>query len=465
MRKQLFGFLWFGLVAVSWPSCGDSSTSNGDGKSQGDDEAQGDGASDDNADDELNDDDGSGADEQISNSPALVADVAADIYDALEAGEDLAPYISEVFAAFDVPTLTEDDVEPDGLADDRIEQGLPVVTPTLVEGMARAYADGVLVSVDDFIAGLVEQGAELRFPYSTTGEELNKETFSIVLLSYSFDIFDEYQEGQALPALVVKLGQERANRQGLAEVDPTWSDGYLDPLQFTLLLFTSMVPYDDLISGDFSLQGVGDFAANKIKDKIASEVGTVVEVPLGKAQAAQVSLCASLLLYGHKMTVKNDPNLLWHERSGVPSLTKVTALLEFMDDYYDNFLAIDRWVLEKFGKCTLPRKGPIEGKPLEWSVSSGLEGHGDYDIAPLATDENGEALASWRTVKEKSPECRWTFTNQRDAVGANIVRASNLVPGWSTLEQIVGFLKDTGNTGDAPLTVLYYDNEADCHPQ
>ncbi|MBN1605922.1 MAG: hypothetical protein JW940_04785 [Polyangiaceae bacterium] len=214
------------------------------------------------------------------------------------------------------------------------------------------------------------------------------------------------------------------------------------------------------------LGGLGEFAADQIRDQVTSEVQTVVEIPLDKKEAAQVSVCASLLLYGHKVTVTNKPRLLWHRRTGVDSVTTVDALLEFQDDYYDNYLSIDRWVIEKLTHCTLPRRGPIGGKPVEWSVSSGLEGHGDYDITASETNDDGEATASWRTVPEQSPECFWSFENQRDAVGATIAKVSNLVPGWGTLERIVGFLRDTGNAGDAPLTVLYYEQSdaKDCHP-
>jgi hypothetical protein len=414
----------------------------------------------------------------VDNSAEVVAKVAQGIYDAQAAGEDLGPYISEVMASFGVPTLDDSDAEAGGVADKRLDQGLPLLTSTLVAGMAHAYADGSLVSVDDFVAGLIEQGAVLRYPYSVSGEPLSKDMLGAVMAPYAVGAVDQYEPGQVLPALVVALGQERAKRSATEAVGPIWADGNLDPLQFVLMLYTIMAPAASETAGSQSslrairipvrslLGGLGEFAADQIRDKITSEVQTVVEVPLDQKEAAQVSVCASLLLYGHKVTVTNDPKLLWHRRPGVDAVTRVDALLEFQDDYYDNYLSIDRWVLEKLANCTLPRRGPISGKPVEWSVSSGLEGHGDYDIASSKTNDDGEATASWRTIDEKAPECFWNFENQRDAVGATIAKVSNLVPGWGTLERIVGFLRDTGNAGDAPLTVLYYEQSdaKDCHP-
>jgi hypothetical protein len=422
---------------------------------------------------------GSGdAETPIDNSAETVAKVAQGIYDAQAAGEDLGPYISEVMASFGVPTLDNADTKSGGVADQRLEKGLPLLTSTLVAGMADAYADGSLVSVDDFVAGLIEQGAVLRFPYSMTGEPLSKEMLGVTLTPYAMADVDQYEPGQVLPALVVALGKERAERRGIEAPDPVWADGNLDPLQFVLMLYTIMAPAPSDAAGSQGslrtirvpvqglLGGLGGFVADQIRDQITSEVQTVVEVPLDQKEAAQVSVCASLLLYGHKVTMTNQPKLLWHRRAGVDSVTTVDALLEFQDDYYDNYLAIDHWVLEKLANCTLPRRGPIGGKPVAWSVSSGLEGHGDYDITASETDDDGKAVASWRTVPEDSAQCYWTFPNQRDAVGATIAKVSNLVPGWGTLERIVGFLRDTGNAGDAPLTVLYYveSDDKDCHP-
>jgi hypothetical protein len=295
----------------------------------------------------------------------------------------------------------------------------------------------------------------------------------------------QYEPGEVLPAFVLALGQERASRFPTENADPIWGDGLLDPLQLTLLLYavsysaadtqTYQAPLtagamDRGINISFIGESIqaplpvgpakGGPIVDWVKDQIQGEVEGAVQdsigVPLDKAEAAQVSVCASLLLYGHKIKVTTNPKLIYHKDGTHAWSTRVDAVLTFQDDYHDNYLPINRWMLENLGNCDLPRQGPVEGKPLEWSVSDGLAGHGNYNIVPAATGDGGTASANWQTIPETTPVDQRTFANQRDAVGAAIVRAGSLVPGWSGLERIVGALKDTGNTGDSPITVIYY---------
>lgn len=408
------------------------------------------------------------------NSPNAINEVTKKIYDALDADEDIKSYIIGVMAAFDVPTLGDSDLTT---ADSRLSKGLPLFTTTQAERMADAYNDNTVVTVDAFIDGLNEQGLTLKFPYNYYGQTITKEMLNVVFGKYAYTSPDEnnvpYKSGERLPAFVHSLGQERAKRFPPETTDLIWGDGYLDPLQFTLLLYSIMSPGTTqsaaasipVTAHAGGIDPIVDYVKDQIKDKVTSEVQDVVEVPLGEKEAAQVSVCASLLLYGHKVTVSNDPQLLMHAPD-TPNVTTVSMTLTFMDDYYNNYLAIDRWMLENVGNCTLPHQGPIAGKPIEWSVSSGLEGHGDYDLTQPQTDDNGEAVANWRTITDSIPESCKVFKNQRDAVGATTVRVGSLVPGWSTVESIVGFLRDTGNTGDSRLEVIYYDitDDPDCHP-
>ncbi|MBI5376339.1 MAG: hypothetical protein HZA77_12975 [Candidatus Schekmanbacteria bacterium] len=409
------------------------------------------------------------------NSPNAINEVTKKIYDALAADEDIKSYIIGVMAAFDVPTLGDSDLTT---ADSRLSKGLPLFTTTQAERIADAYNDNTVVTVDAFVDGLNEQGLTLKFPYSFYGQTITKDILSLIFSKYAYTSPDEagvpYKSGERLPALVHSLGQERAKRFPPKTPDLIWGDDYLDPLQFTLLLYSIMSPEAGAAQSAAStpitahagaIDPIVDYVKDQIKDKVTSEVQDVVEVPLGEKEAAQVSVCASLLLYGHKVTVSNNPALLMHNPD-TPNVTSVSMTLTFMDDYYNNYLAIDRWMLENVGNCTLPHQGPIAGKPIEWSVSSGIEDHGNYDLTPTQTDDNGEALASWRTISDSIPQSCKVFKNQRDAVGATTVRVGSLVPGWSTLESIVGFLKDTGNTGDSRLEVIYYDitDDPDCHP-
>lgn len=431
---------------------------------------------------------GAGSDPDANSTYLEVASVAKMIYDAVEAGEDVSLHIQAVLEAFGVPMLANDDAEG-ALA--RIDAGLPFVTTRVVERMAEAYAGGRLVDAEGFSEGLTEQGVELAFPYDLEGSEIDFEFLSSMF--YSFTIVGEstpdmpLTSGYVLPSLVRELGQERARRMNLDSADFAWGDGRLDPLQFTLLTFTTFAkPVSATrslrLSEGFRPPGIRVFQANPgadfikgkvldmIKDEgegaLTSAFQDVLEVPLDKKDAAKVSVCGSLILYGHKVSITNTPDLLWHQPKS-PSLAKVEATLTFEDDYYDNWAnAVLGSAVSDLAGCAFPRKGPIEGKPIEWSVSSGLEGHGAYDITASVTNEDGKALASWRTVRDEYPEACQVFENQRDAVGATEAVVSGLLPGWSTVETIVTFLNpETGGQGNDPLTVLYYEVTVDdtCH--
>lgn len=409
-----------------------------------------------------------------------VASFAKLVYDAVEAGEDVSPHIEAALGAFGVPVLEPDDAEG-ALA--RIEAGLPFVTSLVVERMAAAYAETRLVDAEGFVEGLAEQGVGLAFPYNLEGTEFDAAFFGALLYSYTASGEAEpdvpLETGFVLPSLVRELGQERARRMGLEEVDPAWGDGRLDPLQFTLLSFTifakpSAVTRALSPAGSSGLPKIqlhqGNPLLGLIKDQaegvITSGVQNAIELPLDKQDAAKVSVCGSLILYGHKIAMTNTPDLLWHKPKA-PSLTKVEMTLTFEDDYYDNWAnAVLGSAVSDLAGCKFPRKGPIEGKPIEWSVSSGLEGHGSFNIMPAFTNEFGKALASWETVTDDYPEACQVFEKQRDAVGATEAVVSGLLPGWSTVETIVTFLNpETGGQGHDPLTVLYYEVTVDdtCH--
>lgn len=435
--------------------------------------------------------DGNGDEPGASSTYADVASVAKLIYDAVEAGEDVAPHIGAVLEAFGVPTLEPDD--EDG-ALERIDAGLPFVTTRVVEEMAASYANLRLVDAEGFAGGLAEQGVELAFPYNLQGSELDSSILGAML--YSFTAGPELEpdvpleEGTVLPVLVRELGQERARRGEAESIDPVWGDGRLDPLQFTLLSFSI---FAKPVSGTLARSASGeaklpkkfgflqsnpgadflrDQIKNQLKDKVEGELTNVVqgitEVPLDKKDAAKVSVCGSLILYGHKVSITNTPDLLWHAPKS-PNLTEVEMTLTFEDDYYDNWArAVLGSAVTDLTGCAFPRKGPIGGKPIEWSVSSGLEAHGSFDVMPSMTNDFGKATATWRTVRDEYPEACQVFENQRDAVGATEAVVSGLLPGWSTVETIVTFLNpNTGSQGNDPLTVLYYEVSVDdtCHTE
>ena len=399
------------------------------------------------------------------NSAQALDGVALSIYATLLAKQDLKPYLSGVMTAFGVPPLGEAEL---ATVDARFSQGLPLIFIPQVAEMADAFNDGGYISLDSFIASANARGARQKGTTNPLTRDYLNQTFA------AFAGKTQYAPGEVLPAFVLALGMERAKRFPRANPDPLWGDGLLDPLQLTLMLYavsySSAAPlpalaplspvaaYSSAIVPAAAVNPIEEFVRDQIRDELTGRLQEAVEIPLGQNEAAQVSVCASLLLYGHKVKVTAAPNLIYHHQSDgdAPWSTRVEALLTFQDDYWDNYLPIDRWMLNNLGNCTLPQRGPVEGKPLVWSVSDGLIPHGSYNITPAATGGDGKGVANWQTVEETTPKSQRTFTNQRDAVGAAIVRAGSLVPGWSGLERIVGLLRDTGNTGDAPITVIYY---------
>jgi hypothetical protein len=405
------------------------------------------------------------------------------IYDAVEAGEDVAPHVEAVLEAFGVPTLEPDDV--DG-ALERIDAGLPFVTSRVVEEMAAAYVQGRLVDAKGFVEGLVEQGVEVAYPFNLQGS-LDSALLGSMLYSFTaageFDREVPLEEGTVLMSLVRELGQERARRVAADVLDPIWGDSRLDPLQFTLLSFTIFAkpagttrtlsaPKIRLLQSNPGADFIRDQIKSQLKDKVEGELTStlqqITEVPLDKKDAAKVSVCGSLILYGHKVSMTNTPNLLWHAPR-TPNLTTVEMTLTFEDDYHDNWArAVLGSAVTDLTGCAFPRKGPIEGKPVQWSVSSGLEGHGSFDVMATKTDDLGMAVATWRTVRDEYPEACQVFEKQRDTVGATEATVSGLLSGWSTVETIVTFLNpNTGTQGHDPLTVLYYEVTVDdtCHSE
>ncbi len=475
-KKVLAVCLWVGTAL----SCGSNSGSGGN-PGAGGDSGHGGG--------------GGGRDEPngsaVTSTYAEVSSVAKMVYDAVEAGEDVSPHIEAVLEAFGVPTLETDDTEG-ALA--RIDAGLPFVTTRVVERMAATYAEGRLIDAEGFTEGLVEQEVELAFPYNFDGSEVEYSLLGGLL--YSFTAGGEndpevpLESGFVLPSLVRELGQERARRLELDGTDPAWGDGRLDPLQFTLLSFTifakeasgaqalslsgksSGLPKIQLLQSNPGADFIKDKIKDQIKDKVEGDLTSALqgalEVPLDKKDAAKVSVCGSLILYGHKVAMTNTPDLLWHAPK-TPNFTKIEMTLTFEDDYYDNWArAVLGSAVTDLTGCAFPRKGPIEGKPVKWSVSSALEDHGSFDITQTTTDGFGQAVASWRTVRDDYPEACQVFENQRDAVGATEAVVSGLLSGWSTVETIVTFLNpNTGTQGHDPLTVMYYEVATDdtCHTE
>jgi hypothetical protein len=409
------------------------------------------------------------------NSAQAMEQIARMIYDASSAHQDLQPYLNGVMTAFGVPPLGTDDVAK---ADSRYKQGLPLIFLPQLAQMADEFNDGDLYTLDSFIAAANARGARQR----GTDQPLTREYLSLKFANYSGKA--QYEARQALPAFVLALSRERAQRLPSPTADPLWGDGLLDPLQTTLLIYSisyagaKPVPHaafetdrPNRTAGFLRLsplrspteaQSLADnpivgWVTDQLTGEVTGEIQEQIGIPLDQQDAAQVTLCASLILYGHRTEVKTAPEKIYHEDGSHPAETRVNVTVRFQDDYYSKTKPIDRWLIETLGNCDLPVQGLARGAKLDWSVSDGLRKHGNYDITQSQTDKNGTAWATWRTVPETTPESLRSFYTQREAVGSAIVRVSGLVDGWDPLEKIVNLLRDTGAVGQSRLTVIYYE--------
>jgi hypothetical protein len=404
--------------------------------------------------DDVGDDD-VGPGEQ--NSAAALREVAAAIYDAADTDGDVASYVEGVLLAFDVAVYAE----PTAELDDRFAQGHPYLFEPQMHELADAYLDGGYVSVDSLLAAAAERGVT-----GPGGAPLDRLTFDAGFAALAGR--PTYTRAEVLPAFVLALSAERTARYG--GDDPLWGDGQLDPLQTVLLMYalsygdparTPSTPGARPAPAVFASEAVIEFVRDQLQGQVEGQVLGWVEIPTGADEdAATAILCSSLQLYGHKLKVTNAPDLIYHQQvdnAAPPAFTTTaTAVLTFEDDWWDNRVPIDQWLFNELPGCMLQRRGPVPDKPLEWSESDGVADHGSFNFEQSMTDDNGRGVGYWSTVAETTPSAKRTFENQRDAVGSLIVRAGGLVPGWSTLERAVGFLRDTGHHGQDPLTIIYY---------
>lgn len=428
---------------------------------------------------------------------AALESIAKLIYDDIATTEgepdgDEAPHIDHLpshiagaleglgFAFLDEDELSEDDFAEQ--AEALLDEGVPFTTTTSVYQLARAYDGGMLVDAVGYFDGLEEQGVT-----TLLGDELpvhdwvSSQVYALGVTAASEP--DVPLDPKNISAVFLwTLGQERARRfEGL---DPMWGDGQLDPLQFTLLNYTifstpgaqerslqhGFVPdFKPAALGKIVKGKVKDFIKDQIKDQakdqLTDTLQDLLEVPLDPLEGAQVSVCASLLLYGHKVYLENDPTEIWHKNSGSPNATTAHLLLNFEDDYSNNTKG---QVAAFLSECELPPKGFVPGKPIkEWSVAGGISGHGDYTEMDTVTDELGTARATWETIEDNiKPSCRADDVMNHIVDGVTQAKVSGLLPGWSTLEAIVTTLRpDTGAEGYASLAVHYKEQRSDrnCH--
>ncbi len=401
-------------------------------------------------------------------SATLVRDAAAAVYDAIEDGQDLEPVLAAVLEVFGIHTFGPTELDAARM---HIAGGVPTLLTAQLRDLAAAMDAGVLVSLDSFIGEMNDRDAVIR----DSGTPLTRQFLSNLFAHYQLK--PVYGPAEKLPALIVALASERAVRRDVTDSDPVWGDGYLDPLQFTLMLYAVLYSVEkpvqsgaqtialNLLAAAAEPSSVIETLRSLRRGLIAGEIGKFVQVPLELTQASSVVLCASVLIYGHKTTVQADPDEIWHDDGAKPAHSRLTTTLVFQDNYWDEFEQFDHRDFLGLLGCNPPPRGPVAGNPVEWSTDL-VPRHGNFDFMQEITGSDGQANSVFRTVKETTSPARRTPQNVRATLGTVTVRINGLVPGWSRLEWIVTRAKPVGRSGASgwkSLFVFYYVDP--CNPE
>ena len=411
---------------------------------------------------------GGGNDTSLQVSAGELDSLAGALYAQVVAGQDVTSQVATVLGAM-MPIVADGQT---AYADSLIATGTPMLLPAQPAQVAAALTAGETVSVANFVAAADSAGAKL----AGSSQPLTEDELTAVMASATRD--SVYGVDDILPAVVLALGRARARATGAPITDAVWSDGQLDPLQTLLLLYAidyagadhaaaadradPRVAADIAASPDAPALGeetLAGWIAGKAKEKagemVTGKVGEEIEFPLGKKDAAEASVCASVLLYSYKFSVTASPTALWHHDPNQPThpwKSLVTAKLVF--DFVPN--EIGSHVLELI-ECPVPDAGAAPGRNVGWSLDDSLKAHGSFDLQQTVTDDNGEAVATYATIPEMVPT-QFQLAMPKLTGGSVGIVATGLLPGkWANLEKGVGLGVWSPTESGVELHVQYYE--------
>jgi len=396
-------------------------------------------------------------------SAAVVDSVATALYAQLAAGGDVTPQVTDMLSAL-IPVLGQAD---ESTIDSLLTLGQPLAADFQAALIAQSFQNGTMFSVDNFVDAAADAGAT---PVGGTGP-LTREYFTAILTplvqQQTFTVDD------ILPALVLALGRARVRQSGAVSTDPVWSDGQLDPLQLTLLLYAVQFAGSADASSALmartaaparapstlaihpSMVGVSALKLPfflRPRAIIGSIIGKLVKFPVGPIQSSKAVICLSIMMNSYKFQMSASQRDLWHRDPSHPEhpyQSQITAALTF------NFVpnALGSWLLPKIG-CSIPPVGAAPDKSVSWSVEDPLPDHGGLVDQQVQTDADGKAQATYQTVDEIVPAGLQT-TLEKSVTGLVKVSVSGLVPAWKRLEATVGVLTPTD--GAVRLNVQYHE--------
>ena len=409
-------------------------------------------------------------------SAATVQRAAKAIYDQVVSGKSFTKGdVSAIFAAFGLPTVASTE-------GDRFQAALDARTPVILDVQAASVAGNlsppVLVSVDDFIAMVNAKGAKTADGSGPLTRKYLDAAFKPLLGQKS------YTPDEVVAAFILALGQERAGRWSGGTTDAVWGDGYLDPLQFELLLYAmayaapppaqaSSLGPSSTVAGALgtlgALSGLSEdllptlgpvlkwaakFAARGIPTGL---IGKTIRFPLGYIQTPRVALCASIILYSYHLSVRVDPGHIFERMLGDPSIYESQIHVRLTFDFKPDNTA--KQVALFLAGCDLPAPGYAPNKPLTWKLTGELPAHGQLVAPPETTDNVGEAVATYRAQDSRVPPELRSLDNLEETGGAVEVKANDLLPGWKSYVGIVRFVNGSARkmgAGEAFIIVGYY---------
>lgn len=421
---------------------------------------------------------GSGSLDTRPSSTGLVTAVdtraaAKAIYDQVDSGNGFTQGdISTIFATFAIPTVASTNGT-------QFQANLDAGTPELLDFQAAAIAKEMsgptLVSISDFVDMLNAKGAHQAGSSTPLTKDYLDKQFAPFVAQQSF-------QGDALiPAFVLALGRERAARSQAGVTDVVWGDGYLDPLQLNLLLYN--MAYAPNVPSEVSLLMASGSILSDLKDLssdllptlgpklekfakdypekfITGKIKKMLEFPIGKVESAQVSLCASVVLYSYQLSLTTNPKNIYEQGvlANNPYQSDINANLSF--HFKQDTNSLPKQIGLFLAKCHIPANGPAASKPITWELTQELPDHGSLIRKDPSTDPSGDATATYEAKKTAVPVELQQVDNLKAALGNIVLKAGNLLPGQSGFVKVVRFVKAAKltnqlGTGQADLTVGY----------
>ncbi|GGJ26525.1 hypothetical protein [Deinococcus roseus] len=383
----------------------------------------------------------------------LVQD-AKDLYDRVDAGEDISGFLKKRFEALGIPVLPLAQSVP------QLKQSKMLVPDLQLALMNRAFQQGNLIGVKSYLDLLKQRGVTFKTDLNCALQGLADQ--------------NSFSPEETVLAYILLLGQERTLRDGVSSTS-VWGDGFLDPLQMALLnvligvqnhpLAVAQKPRNHfnlfaLLWTDWLTDWVKGMPAGKAQSTL---VGGPLQDLLGSSTSwkdlPRDALCSSLTLYGFKLDLSVEkPNLYRKlpDDASRPFLTTVKLKVQFQDDYSKNVLfgIVDvKTLLGDLG-CKVPDPGDAKNTSLEWQLDDTLQKHGDLDIKPTHTDDTGSATATYRTKDDKTP--RAYRVKRKSDIGRIGVQLTGLL---SDLRGIEAAVRSSGKaaTADQRITVNYYE--------